>query len=227
MEQALDPQSRILQAARQLFFARGFAKTQLRAIASEAGTSESGVLRFYESKTVLLRAVCESCWAQVNTILDGALAAAAQRDPDPRNLLVELMRTVLTYAQTDQPMMTFLQTHFASPEAIGFLPPNGGSGEAYLSAGREFHRYMGRISDLCGHVVAQRPGFAATGVTVLALPHVVQSAIYGLQASWYIADQEQAPASAKLSVEEGVAVLRCLLYQNVAADSAAAATIVS
>ena len=216
MEQTLDPQQRVLQAARQLFFARGFAKTQLRAIASEANTSETGVLRFYESKIVLLRAVCESCWAEVNGQLEEALAAASLVDPDPRNLLEALMRTVLEFAQTEQPMMTFLQTHFASPEAISFMPPTGGAGVTYASAGREFHAYMARIASLCAAALEISPGLARKGVTVLALTHVVQSVIYGIQAGWYIADQEQAPAADKPSVEQGCAVLRCLLCQDAA-----------
>jgi AcrR family transcriptional regulator len=215
LETTHDPSQRILQAARRLFFARGFAKTQLRAIATEAGTSESGVLRFFESKIFLLRAVCESCWAEVNAMLDATLAEAAKRDADSRSLLVELMRAVLTFARTNAPMMTFLQTHFASPEAIGYMPAEDGS-TGLPSAGREFHRYLGRIRGLCAGVVEANPGFASGGVTVMALTHVVQSAIYGIQASWYITDQEQAPESDKLSIEEGVAVLRCLLYQDAA-----------
>ena len=50
-----------MRAAKQLFFAKGFAGTPLRAIANEAGTSESGVLRLYHSKNGLLRAVYASC----------------------------------------------------------------------------------------------------------------------------------------------------------------------
>ncbi len=216
MEQGLDPQQRVLQAARQLFFARGFAKTQLRAIASEANTSETGVLRFYESKIVLLRAVCESCWTEVNEHLEQVLAAASAADADPRNLLVTLMRTVLEFAQAEQPMMTFLQTHFASPEAVGFMPPSGGSGVVSASAGREFHAYMARIAGLCSATIEISPGLAKAGVNVLALTHVVQSAIYGIQAGWYIADQERAPESDRVSIDEGCAVLRCLLYQDAA-----------
>jgi AcrR family transcriptional regulator len=216
MEATLDPSTRILQAARRLFFARGFAKTQLRAIAAEAGTSESGVLRFYDSKTTLLRAVCESCWAEVNARLEAALQAAAERDADPRSLLLEVMRTVLSLAKTNAPMMTFLQTHFASPEAIGAVPGEGGTAGGVPSAGAEFHRYLDRIEGLCKAAIEARPAFTIAGVTASALTHVVQSAIYGMQAGWYIADQEQAPESDKVSIDEGVAVLRCLLYQNAA-----------
>jgi hypothetical protein len=126
---------------------------------------------------------------------------------------------VLGFAQTNADMMTFLQTHFISPEAIGFIPTESASGFATQqpsSAGREFHRYLGRIEGLCAATVETNPAFRSAGVTVLALTHVVQSAIYGIQASWYIADQEQRPVSDRLSTEEGVAVLRCLLYQNAA-----------
>ena len=61
-----DVSQRVMRAAKQLFFAKGFAGTPLRAIATEAGTSESGVLRLYHSKNGLLRAVYASCWAEIN-----------------------------------------------------------------------------------------------------------------------------------------------------------------
>lgn len=218
MQQALDVSHRILQAARQLFFARGFARTQLRAIAAEAGTSESGVLRIYESKTLLLRAVCESCWAEVNAEVDKALEAAAQRDDDPRSLLLEIMRTVLRLAQADKPMMTFLRTHFLTPEAIGSisLSPNGGDNTSLSGGGREFRLYMHRIGNLSAAVLVGNPAFASAGVSHMAMRHFVQSAIYGIQAGWYIADQEGTPEAARVTIEEGVACLRCLLYQNAA-----------
>ncbi len=86
-EAGSDVSQRVMRAAKQLFFARGFANTPLRAIAKEAGTSESGVLRIYHSKTGLLRAVYAECWAELNVLIEKALVAATKRDSDPRNLL--------------------------------------------------------------------------------------------------------------------------------------------
>ena len=78
-----DVSQRVMRAAKQLFFAKGFAGTPLRAIANEAGTSESGVLRLYHSKNGLLRAVYASCYAEINDHVDAAVAAAAEMNPDP------------------------------------------------------------------------------------------------------------------------------------------------
>jgi AcrR family transcriptional regulator len=220
MGQTSDVPQRILQAARKLFFANGYAKTQLRLIASKAGTSESGVLRIFESKMFLLRAVCDSCWAEINAEVERAVAEASERDSDPRNLLLEIMRTVLQFAQTNKPMMTFLYTHFASPEAIGYVPQSAGFDAPSLSSvGREFQQYYGRLEKLCIEVVENNPGFGAAGVTPQAMQVFVQAGIYGVQASWYIVDQSQMPDSHRISIEEMAACLRIFLYQNATLES--------
>ncbi|MBN1320861.1 MAG: TetR/AcrR family transcriptional regulator [Thermoleophilia bacterium] len=222
MEQNTELSQRILQAARRLFFERGFAKTQLRTIASEAGTSESGIMRTYGGKILLLRAVCESCWAEVNAHVDRSLQEATTLDDDPRNLLLELMRSVLEFALAEKAMMTFLFTHYASPEAVAYIPdrlPGTDPGVSTGGYGREFHAYLNRIERLCAAVLEVNPRFAAAGVTLKAMPHFVQSAVYGIQAGWYIFDQEQAPESDKVSIDEGVACLRTLLYQNAASPT--------
>jgi AcrR family transcriptional regulator len=215
MQQISEVPQRIMQAASTLFFANGYAKTQLRVIASKAGTGESGVMRIFESKMFLLRAVCDSCWAEINEEVEKELAIASQRDSDPRNLLLELMRTVLNLAQKNKPMMTFLYTHFASPEAIGYVNQNAGFDAPNLSSiGKEFQRYYDRIGNLCDAVVKKNPGLAAAGVTPQAMQVFVQAGIYGMQASWYIVEQGQIPDSVRISIEEMVACLRCFLYQS-------------
>jgi AcrR family transcriptional regulator len=215
MRQVSDVPQKILQAARGLFFANGYAKTQLRVIASKAGTSESGVLRIFESKMFLLRAVCDSCWAEINEEVEKALAIASTSDSDPRSLLLEIMRTVLHLAEKNKPMMTFLYTHFASPEAIGYVPQNAGYDVPNLSsAGKEFQRYYDRIAKLCKAVLESNPSFGAAGMTPQAMQVFVQAGIYGMQASWYIVEQGQMPDSSRISIEEMVTCLRCFLYQN-------------
>ena len=217
MKQSSDVPQKILQAARKLFFEHGYAKTQLRVIASKAGTSESGVLRIFESKMFLLRAVCDACWAEINEEVEKKLAIASQHDSDPRNLLLEIMRAVLHMAQNNKPMMTFLYTHFASPEAIGYVPQNAGYDAPNLSSvGKEFQRYYDRIEKLCVAAVESNPGFKPAGVTPQAVQVFVQAGIYGIQASWYIVEQGQMPDSSKISIDEMVACLRCFLYHNAA-----------
>jgi hypothetical protein len=116
-------------------------------------------------------------------------------------------------------MMTFLFVHSPSPEAVGYLPDflsDGAIGSSEHGYGRGFHAYLKRIEDFCAAVLEANPRFIANGVTLKAMPHFVQSAIFGIQAGWYMSDQEQAPESEKVSVEEGVACLRSFLYQNAA-----------
>lgn len=75
-----DVEARILTGARALFLVQGgYAPTSLQAIAHEACTSESGVLRVFASKSGVLRAVYASCWADVNRHIAEALRTAAER----------------------------------------------------------------------------------------------------------------------------------------------------
>jgi len=215
MEQASEVPRKILNAARKLFLEHGYANTQLRVIASKAGTSESGVLRIFESKMFLLRAVCDSCWAEINDEVEKELVIASQENSDPRSLLLEIMRTVLNLAHKNKSMMTFLYTHFASPEAVGYVNQNVGYDAPNLSSvGKEFQRYYDRIGKLCAEVVEKSPGLGATGVTPQAMQVLVQAGIYGIQASWYIVEQGQMTDASKISIDEMMACLRSFLYRN-------------
>ena len=211
-ETGSDLSQRIMRSAKELFFARGFANTQLRAIAHGAGTSESGVLRLYGSKNGLLRAVYACCWGEINDQVDEALAEAAERDPDPRCLLMELARTVWQGYQADPPMHSFLLSHFGFRETTGLRPDDSidpAIGEAVM---REYHRYLERIHSLCHAVVAGRPDLAARGVNAVALGHAVTAIVHGIQTSWYMASQEPEITESPVSAEDAMAVMRLFLY---------------
>jgi AcrR family transcriptional regulator len=97
--------TRLLQAAKRLFALQGYEQTATSAIAREAGTSESQLMRYFGGKVGLLDALFDEGWAELNqrvrTAVDGAatsrdalleafqvLAATLARDPDLATLFL-------------------------------------------------------------------------------------------------------------------------------------------
>ncbi|MCL5734952.1 MAG: TetR/AcrR family transcriptional regulator [Actinobacteria bacterium] len=213
-ENGSDLSQRIMRAAEQLFFANGYANTPLRTIANEAGTSESGVLRLYNSKNGLLRAVYADCWGQINDYVDAEMTAAAEIDSDPRNLLLAVMRAVLEVYQSDPKMMHFINSQFGSRDTAGLVPGDGVDPTVDLQVRKEYRRYLERIHDLAGAVAINQPALAKSGVSKAALGHIVTSIIYGIQASWWMAGQEQTVGVRGVTMDEALAGLRFFLYQT-------------
>jgi AcrR family transcriptional regulator len=201
-----------MRVAKQLFFAKGYVGTPLRTIANKAGTSESGVLRIFESKSGLLRAVYASCWAEINARIDQALAAAEADDPDPRNLLLRLMQTVFETYDADPPMMNFMLSYFGFNETTGLSQDEGVDPAIDSQVRQEYHRYLGRIHGLCDEAAKSRPTFARTGVTSAALGHIFTSMIYGIQAGWYMAAQEPDTPTPQVTAKEALKAAELFMY---------------
>lgn len=77
-----DVPDRVIAAAEALFAELGYQGCSLLRIARAAGTSESGVLRFFASKEDVFFAVIEAALAGLHEWLDAALAAADAPPPD-------------------------------------------------------------------------------------------------------------------------------------------------
>ncbi|MBN1629081.1 MAG: TetR/AcrR family transcriptional regulator [Thermoleophilia bacterium] len=214
MDDGSDLSQRILRAARQLFFAHGYVDTSLRAIAAEAGTSESGIFRIYRSKGGLLRAVYASLWAEVNARIDEAMSQAARRDPSAENLLLELTRVTLEYYQAEPAKMEFIMSHFGSYETAGLGPPRDVDPKVDVELRYEYHRYLRRINDLCDALVNERPQLGATGISSSTLGHFAISVIHGIQTSWFMADQEWEAAETKVTIEEVLGAMKFFLYTS-------------
>lgn len=80
--------SRLLQAALELFAARGYNATSVDAIAETAGVSAGLLYHHFASKPALLQAIFEQSLADVQ-----ATFAAADREPDPADRLPALLRS--------------------------------------------------------------------------------------------------------------------------------------
>jgi len=211
VENGSDLSQRILTAARELFLERGFAKTQLWAIAARAGTSESGILRVYHSKDGLLRAVYAWCWAEINDLVDEAMARARRDDADPRDLLLELARTVLGFYHADPAWTSFMLGHFGQRATSGLGDAEGVDARIDTVVKSEYHRYIQHISDLCSVIADSHPCLERGGVTRAALAEFVTSILYGVQTSWHMADQDPG-ALHRITLDEALSALRFFLY---------------
>ena len=105
-----DVAARVLGAAERLFAEHGYQGCSLLRIAKAAGTSESGVLRFFASKEDVFFAVIESALTELHARFDAALSAPDAPAPDAvAERLVLMMRVVFDlYAdEPDKVALTF------------------------------------------------------------------------------------------------------------------------
>jgi TetR/AcrR family transcriptional regulator, fatty acid metabolism regulator protein len=78
--------SRLLAAARMLFSRNGYEQTSTAAIAREAGTSESQLVRYFSGKSGLLEAVFNEVWSSIT----GDISAAIGESSHGRDAIVRI-----------------------------------------------------------------------------------------------------------------------------------------
>ena len=88
---------RILRAAKSLFATRGYENTSTVAVARQAGTSESQLMKHFGSKEGLLEAIFEEAWQRINA----AARAAAASESSPAEKLNALVALILTAFECD------------------------------------------------------------------------------------------------------------------------------
>lgn len=88
---------RILQAAKQLFAAHGYENTSTVAIARQAGTSESQLMKHFGSKEGLLEAIFDAAWFELNARVRRALEGA----PAPADKLRALSDLIMSGFERD------------------------------------------------------------------------------------------------------------------------------
>lgn len=82
--------TRLLQAAKRLFAQQGYEQTATSAIARDAGTSESQLMRYFGGKVGLLDALFEEAWAELNSRVRTAIADA----PTNRDAILDALQTI-------------------------------------------------------------------------------------------------------------------------------------
>jgi AcrR family transcriptional regulator len=81
---------RLMEAGKALFAKHGFEQTSTAAIAREAGTSESQLVRYYKGKAGLLEAIFNESWSGLNRRIQDVVVAAA----DAHEALAGVLETV-------------------------------------------------------------------------------------------------------------------------------------
>lgn len=88
---------RLLLAARKLFAVSGYEQASTAAIAREAGTSESQLIRYFKSKAGLLEAVFNDCWLPLNSEIQQRVVAATT----VREALTSVLEAVIAAFSND------------------------------------------------------------------------------------------------------------------------------
>jgi len=114
---------RLLEAGKALFSKQGFEQTSTAAIAREAGTSESQLVRYYRSKVGLLEAIFNDNWRDLNQQIQAVVMAAK----DAREALAGVLERI-TEAFGKDPALAYLLL-FEGRRV------RGGSSEIILSKG--------------------------------------------------------------------------------------------
>ena len=93
---------RVRTAAKDLFAERGYEDSSTAEICRLAGTSQSQLVKHFNSKLGLLEAVFENAWEQINP----AIRLAAQKIPSPTDKLRIVVDMVLTFLERDRALRT-------------------------------------------------------------------------------------------------------------------------
>jgi AcrR family transcriptional regulator len=94
--------TRLLAAGKGLFARFGYEHTATSAIAREAGTSESQLIRYFGGKAGLLEAIFDEHWKPLNGRIHDVLTDA----PDGRAAVVAVLSTILTVFERDEELAT-------------------------------------------------------------------------------------------------------------------------
>jgi hypothetical protein len=156
--------------------------------------------------------VYASCWAQINSRVDAALAVAAEKDRDPRNLIIELMRAIWQGFHEDSQMTTFMISHYGYRETAGLSGIEGMDPSVDERLKEPYHQYLNRIHELCEEVITSTPALTEAGVTSAALGHIVISITHGIQTSWYMARSEGDTTQPQVTMDEALTVAKFFLY---------------
>lgn len=96
--QSASSRERLLASAKRLFAAHGYEQTATSAIARDAGTSESQLMRYFGGKVGLLEAVFDEAWNELNSRIRKLVDAPASY----RAALLDVLRTITTAFARDQ-----------------------------------------------------------------------------------------------------------------------------
>ncbi len=118
----LSSHDRILMAAKHLFARSGYENTSTVAIAREAGTSESQLMKHFGSKQGLLGAIFDRGWAGISERL-----TVAQSNTSPADRLFAVLEAVAIQLEQDQELkdLMMLESHRVRKDNTDVLMSHG------------------------------------------------------------------------------------------------------
>lgn len=93
---------RLLQAAKRLFASQGYEQTATSAIAREAGTSESQLMRYFGGKIGLLQALFDTAWTDLNARVQRTIRSGGTG----RDIILNVLQTMTTAFARDPDLAT-------------------------------------------------------------------------------------------------------------------------
>lgn len=157
--EAASSRERLLAAAKHLMAEEGYERVSTAAIAREAGTSESQLVRYFGTKAGLLEAVFNESWAPLNPRITQLVAAS----PTARDAVIKILSAMIGVFDHDRDMARLL---FFESRRL-----RGDNGEIHLSKG--FQDFAALVVQLIGR--GQNDGSFSKALK----PSVVTSALLG------------------------------------------------
>lgn len=170
---------RILEAAREIFFEKGYFATTTREIAQRAQTSESGVFRIFSCKYDILMAVYNLSWKKVNDEIDSKIKSIS----NPKEKIMCIVQTVFRLYVEDKMCMSFIIMNTGNTDTLILERKD----ESIVS--EENIIYIERIQEICEECV--KYGDIHSLLTAQSLCEGIMSLIEGILLGWYLADNSK------------------------------------
>lgn len=170
---------RILKAAREVFFEKGYYGTTTREIAQKAETSESGVFRMFNSKYEILMAVYNLSWKKINDEIDLKI----EKISNPKEKIIHIVQTVFGLYDEDKICMSFIIMNTGNTDTLILERKE----DSIIST--ENIIYIERLQKICEECVMQ--GKVHSLLTAQSLCEGVMSLVEGILLGWYLADNSK------------------------------------
>jgi len=175
---AAGSRERLLGAAKRLMAEAGYERISTAAIAREAGSSESQLVRYFASKSGLLEAIFDQSWASLNTRIAPLVAVA----PTVREAMITILAAMIGAFERDPDLARLLL--FEGRRV------RGDSAEILLTQGfRDFATLLLRLIQR-----GQRDGSFSRALKPQAMTSALLGAAEGMMRDRLVAAQQNQPS---------------------------------
>lgn len=178
VSESTSSRERLLAAAKRLMAEEGYERVSTAAIAREAGTSESQLVRYFGTKAGLLEKVFNESWAPLNPRITQLVAASTTA----REAVISILATMINVFDRDRDMAKLL---FFESRRL-----RGDSGEIRLSKG--FQDFAALVVSLIER--GQNDGSFRKALKPLAVTSALLGAAEGMIRDRLLATDQDQPA---------------------------------